>query len=258
MVTFVTSTIHGGHHRPHGYGIRPHTTAGQVFDVLNGLGTIAFAFAFAGHSVVLEIQATIPSTEEKPSKKPMWRGVIAAYLIVIACYITVAVSGYWAFGANVEDDVLISLEHPSLLIAVSNFMVFFHVLGSYQVFAMPVFDMIESCLVQKWNFSPSITLRIVCRSVFVACAGFVSICVPFFGGLLGFFWWISICVDIIFYSSYNMVGTSTIKKFEPSLDCINDLHNSWHYDSNSCTYWRNTNDYYFCEDLQDVFLIMCT
>ncbi|KAI4324242.1 hypothetical protein L6164_023796 [Bauhinia variegata] len=185
MVAFATSMIHGWHHHPHVYGVRSHSTAGIVFDALNGLGTIAFAFA--GHSVVLEIQATIPSTEETPSKKPMWRGVIAAYLIVIACYITVAISGYWAFGATVEDDVLISLEHPNWLIATANLMVFLHVVGSYQVFAMPVFDMIESSLVQKWKFRPSTTLRIIARSLFVAAAGFVSICVPFFGGLLGFF-----------------------------------------------------------------------
>ena len=122
----------GFHHHPSHYGVRSHTTAGKFFDIFNALGTIAFAFA--GHSVVLEIQATLPSTEEKPSKKPMWRGVIAAYTIVIACYLSVAVSGFWAFGNAVEDDVLISLEHPRWLIAIANFMVFIHVIGSFQVY----------------------------------------------------------------------------------------------------------------------------
>lgn len=131
MTAFGASLAKGREHHPSEYGIRSHTTAGQVFDVFNGLGTIAFAFA--GHSVVLEIQATLPSTPEIPSKKPMWRGVVAAYLIVIICYLLVAVSGYWAFGAHVDDDVLISLENPSWLIALANLMVFFHVLGSYQV-----------------------------------------------------------------------------------------------------------------------------
>ncbi|TXG53457.1 hypothetical protein EZV62_022626 [Acer yangbiense] len=68
----------------------------RVFDFFNGMGTIAFAFA--GHSVVLEIQATIPSSPEVPSKKPMWKGVVAAYLIVAFCYLSVAFAGYWAFG----------------------------------------------------------------------------------------------------------------------------------------------------------------
>ncbi|KAK2352033.1 lysine histidine transporter [Trifolium repens] len=154
VVACATSIAKGIEHHPTHYGVRSHTTAGKTFDVFNALGTIVFAFA--GHSVVLEIQATLPSTEEKPSKIPMWRGVLVAYTIVILCYLTVAIFGYWAFGDLVEDDVLISLERPEWVIAVANFMVFLHVLGSYQVFAMPVFNTIESCLVQKFKFNPQV------------------------------------------------------------------------------------------------------
>ncbi|WJX30393.1 hypothetical protein P8452_18938 [Trifolium repens] len=185
LVACATSIAKGIEHHPSHYGVRSHTTAGKTFDIFNALGTIAFAFA--GHSVVLEIQATLPTSEEKPSKIPMWRGVVVAYTIVILCYLTVAVSGYWAFGDLVEDDVLISLERPEWVIAVANFMVFLHVLGSYQVFAMPVFDTIESCLVQKFKFNPSSLLRVVARSIYVAAVGLLAVTFPFFGGLLGFF-----------------------------------------------------------------------
>ncbi|GAB4862062.1 hypothetical protein Ancab_037316 [Ancistrocladus abbreviatus] len=186
MVAFVASAVKGAKSHHHvDYGLRSHTTAGIVFDVFNGLGTTAFAFA--GHSVVLEIQATIPSTPDKPSKKPMWRGVVVAYIIVAICYVSVAVAGYFAFGSHVEDDVLISLQRPPWLIAAANLMVFLHVVGSYQVFAMPVFDLIESYLVQNRKFSPSPLLRLVARSIYVAITAFVGICLPFFGGLLGFF-----------------------------------------------------------------------
>lgn len=132
MIAFIASIIKGTtHHQYARYSVRSHTTAGIVFDVFSSLGTIAFAFA--GHSVSLEIQATLPSTSPRPSKKPMWRGVIVAYIIVAICYFTVAISGFWAFGDLVEDDVLVSLEKPNWLIIVANFMVFIHVLGSYQV-----------------------------------------------------------------------------------------------------------------------------
>lgn len=63
----------------------------------------------------------------------MWWGVLAAYAIVAWCYFSVAISGYWAFGQFVEDDILISLRKPAWLIALANFMVFIHVVGSYQV-----------------------------------------------------------------------------------------------------------------------------
>ncbi|KAF3447402.1 hypothetical protein FNV43_RR12588 [Rhamnella rubrinervis] len=186
MIAFVASTIRGSeHHDEVVYGVRSHTTAGKIFDSLNGIGTIAFAFA--GHSVALEIQATIPSTPNKSSKKPMWKGVVVAYIIVAFCYCSVAVSGFWAYGNVVDDDILISLQKPPWLIATANLMVFFHVIGSYQVFSMPIFDTIESCLVQKWHFTPGRPVRIIARSIYVAAAGFIGMCVPFFGGLLGFF-----------------------------------------------------------------------
>ncbi|XP_048227055.1 lysine histidine transporter-like 5 [Ricinus communis] len=185
MIAFIASSIRGSHHHPTRYGVRSHTVAGIIFDAMNGVGTIAFAYA--GHSVVLEIQATIPSTPEKPSKKPMWKGASLACVIVAFCYFPVAISGFWAFGDLVDDDVLISLEKPSWLIALANLMVFLHVLGSYQVFAMPVFDQIESYLVGNRDFTPGRPLRLVARSVFVVLVGFVAICIPFFGGLLGFF-----------------------------------------------------------------------
>jgi amino acid permease len=113
------------------YSVRATTTPGKVFDFFAGLGDVAFAFA--GHNVVLEIQATIPSTPENPSKKPMWKGVIVAYIVVALCYFPVALVGYWAFGRTVDDNILITLSKPRWLIAMANMMVVIHVIGSYQV-----------------------------------------------------------------------------------------------------------------------------
>ncbi|BBN70049.1 Transmembrane amino acid transporter family protein, partial [Prunus dulcis] len=176
MISFVASTIRGAHHHQHvNHGVRSNATPGKVFDMLNGFGTIAFAFA--GHSVALEIQATIPSTPEKPSKVAMWRGVVVAYIIVIFCYLAVAISGFWAFGNTVEDDVLISLEKPNWLVALANIM----------IFSMPVFDVIESYLVGNLGFKPGRLLRLIGRSLYVLLAGFIAMCIPFFGGLLGLF-----------------------------------------------------------------------
>lgn len=113
------------------YGYKAKSTSGTVFGFFNALGEVAFAYA--GHNVVLEIQATIPSTPEKPSKGPMWRGVIVAYIVVALCYFPVALIGYYIFGNSVDDNILISLEKPSWLIAMANMFVVIHVIGSYQV-----------------------------------------------------------------------------------------------------------------------------
>ena len=170
MIAFVTSVVKGAEEATVAgavvdYGLRANTTSGRVFGVLNGLGAVAFAYA--GHNVVLEIQATIPSTPEKPSKKPMWLGVVVAYAIVALCYFCVAFAGYYAFGNSVEPNVLISLDKPRWLIAAANLMVVVHVVGSYQVYAMPVFDMIETVLVMKHKFTPGIRLRLIARSAYV-------------------------------------------------------------------------------------------
>ncbi|KAG4118794.1 hypothetical protein ERO13_D11G039200v2 [Gossypium hirsutum] len=147
------------------YGPRSATPKAQVFDFFSGLGDVAFAFA--GHNVVLEIQATIPSTPGKPSKGPMWKGVVIAYLVVAACYFPVAFCGYLVFGNQVEDNVLVSLEKPAYLIVAANAFVLVHVIGSYQVFAMPVFDMMESFLVKQMHFKPSLMLRTITRTSYV-------------------------------------------------------------------------------------------
>lgn len=166
------------------YGYKGTSTADSVFNFLSAMGDVAFSFA--GHSVVLEIQATMPSTPENPSKKPMWKGVILAYIGVAFCYLPVAFIGYYMFGNSVDDNILITLERPAWLIAMANLFVFVHVIGGYQVFAMPVFDMMESYMVLKLKFSPSTALRVISRSTFVALTMIIGICIPFFGSLLGF------------------------------------------------------------------------
>ncbi|KAI3463082.1 hypothetical protein Pfo_019745 [Paulownia fortunei] len=167
------------------YGYISKTTAGTVFNFFSALGSIVFAYG--GHNVVMEIQATMPSTPEKPSKGPMWRGVIVAYIIVAVCYLPVALIGYWMFGNAVEENILITLQKPKWLIAMANMFVVVHLIGSYQVYAMPVFDMMETVLVKKLKFRPTWYLRFVSRNTYVAFTTFIAITFPFFNGLLAFF-----------------------------------------------------------------------
>ncbi|XP_049390208.1 lysine histidine transporter 2-like [Solanum stenotomum] len=179
------ASVHKGISPDAEYGPRASTQIGRMFNGFQALGEVAFAYA--GHNVVLEIQATMPSTPEKPCKKPMWKGVIGAYFIVAICYFPVAFIGYAAFGNTVEDNILISLEKPAWLIIMANAFVVIHVIGSYQIFAMGVFDMVESYFVKGLKFAPSTMLRATVRTVYVALTLFLGMTFPFFGGLLSFF-----------------------------------------------------------------------
>lgn len=113
------------------YSSTSSTKTGSTLNFFSALGDVAFAYA--GHNVVLEIQATIPSTPEKPSKGPMWKGVLVAYAVVALCYFPVALVGYYIFGNKIDDNILITLEKPAWLIAAANLFVVVHVIGSYQV-----------------------------------------------------------------------------------------------------------------------------
>lgn len=147
------------------YDYRSETAGGTTFNIFSGLGTVVFAYG--GHNIVMEVQATMASTEEKPSKGPMWKGVIAAYTIIALCYLPVAIIGYWMFGDSVDGNILVTLHKPRWLIAMANMFVVFHLIGSYQIYAIPVFDMMESVLVKKMKLNPSWYLRFITRSAYV-------------------------------------------------------------------------------------------
>ncbi|KAL1564278.1 putative amino acid transporter [Salvia divinorum] len=111
----------------------------ENFDFFTPLGEMVFAYA--GHNVVLEIQATIPLTPEKPSKKPMWKCCIVAL-----CYFPIALISYRMFGNQVQQNILLSLQKPAWLVAEANMFVVIHV---YQIYAMSVFLHDQNCVREK-------------------------------------------------------------------------------------------------------------
>uniref|UniRef100_A0A251S790 Putative amino acid transporter, transmembrane domain-containing protein n=1 Tax=Helianthus annuus TaxID=4232 RepID=A0A251S790_HELAN len=129
------------------YGYKAKSTIGTVFNFFSALG---------------DPQYINPG---KASKGPMWKGVIVAYIVVALCYFPVALIGYWTYGNGVSDNILISLNKPTWLIAMANMFVVVHVIGSYQL-----------------NFTPSFMLRFITRNIYVALTMFIGICFPFFGG----------------------------------------------------------------------------
>ncbi|KAK9826733.1 hypothetical protein WJX81_002553 [Elliptochloris bilobata] len=153
-----------------------------VFGVFNALGTVAFAYG--GHNVVLEIQATLP---HPPSTvKPMMKGVYVAYVVVLWCYFSVSIAGYWAFGYDVQDNILQTVGKPKWLIVMANLMVVVHVIGSFQVYTMPVLDMIEHGFAKRGINLTTLPARLLYRSAYVVLISFVACTIPFFGSLMGF------------------------------------------------------------------------
>jgi len=156
LIASVAASMRAGDEAPSFARRADHSSADAAFGVLASIGTVMFSFG--GHSVLLEIQATLKAppdpavsmmqgarsppaflaaeqcracTLAHPNLHPR-AGVYAAYAVAAVAYLGVAVGGYMAFGNAVEPDVLLSLEHPHWLIGVANAMVVLHVAASYQ------------------------------------------------------------------------------------------------------------------------------
>ncbi|XP_024534288.1 lysine histidine transporter 1-like isoform X2 [Selaginella moellendorffii] len=174
----------------HGYpqGSKAHIT----FGIFTSLGKLAFAMA-AAHNVALELQATIPSTRNRPSKRAMWRGMLIAYIVVAFCYLPVALVGYRFYGNETRDtcpgidNVLLRLKSPKPMIVLTNLMLFIHLCGSYQVLAMPIFSNFETFLERKYELELSFMLRTIGRYSYVVLTLMLAAAFPFFGDLEAFF-----------------------------------------------------------------------
>ncbi|KAL6214613.1 hypothetical protein ACLB2K_014045 [Fragaria x ananassa] len=81
------------------------SSSSKIFRAFNALGAIAFSF---GDAMLPEIQNTV----REPAKKNVYKGVSAAYGIIVLSYWQLAFTGYWAFGSQVEPYILSSLTLP--------------------------------------------------------------------------------------------------------------------------------------------------
>ncbi|XVE56249.1 hypothetical protein DITRI_Ditri03aG0223200 [Diplodiscus trichospermus] len=171
--------------------IKEEDNMAMIFSVLNALGIIAFAFR--GHNLTLEIQATMPSTENKPSKIPMWRGVKAAYLIIAMCLFPLAIGGYWAYGHKIPANggMLTAIyqyhgrDTSQAVLALTSLFVIINAVSSIQIYGMPMFDDMESKYT-KWKNKPCPWwLRSGFRAMFGYGCFFVAVAIPFLGSLAG-------------------------------------------------------------------------
>lgn len=188
---WVLSVVQG---RPDGVSYAPleDIKSNGIFRIFNALGIIAFAFR--GHNLVLEIQGTLPSDGNHPSRVPMWRGVMFAYLIIAICLFPLAIGGYWAYGDLIPGNggMLNALykyhrkDTSKALLGLASLLVIINSLTSFQIYAMPVFDNLEFKLyTSKRNQPCPRWLRTLIRISFGCFAFFVSVALPFLPSLAG-------------------------------------------------------------------------
>ncbi|XP_074285905.1 lysine histidine transporter-like 8 [Silene latifolia] len=190
VVSVVRHNVPGVSYAP----VRSESGIKNVFTILNAFGIISFAFR--GHNLILEIQATMPSCEKHPSRVPMWKGVKYAYVLVAMCLYPISIGGYWAYGNQIPRDwgmltVLYKFhgrDTSKFILALSALFLIINALSSYQIYSMPIFDDMESkYTIRKKQPCPP-WLRALLRVVHGCITFFFAVAFPFlasFAGLLG-------------------------------------------------------------------------
>lgn len=134
-----------------------------------------------------EIQATLTSAAPGPYTS-MMRANYAAFTALTIGYIGVASSGFSMFGVGVEDNVLMMISNPAMA-TVTNLLVFFHVIASYQVYARVAMEAIERQLKRifptAWPIKHDRVLFAWFRTSYLFVMGALAATIPFFGSIMG-------------------------------------------------------------------------
>ncbi|XP_065036987.1 lysine histidine transporter-like 8 [Musa acuminata AAA Group] len=182
-----------GQERPPSVSYQPLSSpslGAAAYSVSNALGIIAYAFR--GHNLALEIQATMPSTFKHPAHVPMWRGAKVAYLLIAMCFFPIAIGGFWAYGNLMPAGGILnalyafhSRDISRGLLATTFLLVVFHCLTSFQIYSMPVFDSFEAGYTSRTNRPCSIWVRSGFRVFYGLISFFVGVALPFLSSLAG-------------------------------------------------------------------------
>ncbi|KAL6883629.1 hypothetical protein ACP4OV_011043 [Aristida adscensionis] len=150
------------------------STATKIFRAFNALGTIAFSF---GDAMLPEIQSTVG----EPVRANMYKGVSAAYMIIVMSYWTLASTGYWAFGSQVQPYILSSLTAPRWAIVMANLFAVIQITGCFQIYCRPTFAHFEERIqVNHMRCRPWLW-RLMYTSAYMALVTLISAAMPFFG-----------------------------------------------------------------------------
>lgn len=73
------------------------------------------------------------NTVKEPARRNMYKGVSAAYTVIVLSYWLLAFCGYWAFGSEVQPYIVSSLSDPKWTIIMANLFAVIQISGCFQV-----------------------------------------------------------------------------------------------------------------------------
>lgn len=198
------------------YALPEGSMADQVRAALESLGLIAFAYG--GHSIMVEVENTLRS--EPDPRKEMFRGICAAFGVLAVLYFAVAFSGYAVFGNRAQPNILKGLQAATkdlgieVSVAIAQCLVILHVVFGFQVYMMPLFDLIDTRWPPRHKRSFVMTLlnRALRRWPILALQWLIASSFPFFGDILALI---------------GAVATTTLSLILPSLMYLSWMHRGY-------------------------------
>ncbi|KAG0486957.1 hypothetical protein HPP92_009052 [Vanilla planifolia] len=203
-----------------------HTT--KAWNAFLALGNVAFAYTFA--DVLIEIQDTLKSPP--PENKTMKRATIFGIGLPTIFYLSLACTGYAAFGNDAPGNILTGFGffEPFWLVD-TNICIVVHLLGAYQVYAQPIFGRLETEISRRWpdakfmhkTYSVKVPLaggggplsftlsKLVIRSGLIMFTTLVAMLVPFFNAVLGLlgalgFWPLTVYFPVSMHMAQRKIG----------------------------------------------------
>lgn len=173
--------------RPPPYG-DDDPTVDFAMGVLISFGILAFAYG--GHSVLPDVQASLHCKDLEASHHSMKKGLTAAYFFIFPCYLAITTIGYAAFGAEVSGFLIDSISpfvSQAFLIIMDIFLIV-NTLALSMVYMQAFFTLIEDiCPWFGHHFNGRLTLRqVLMRMTVVALCTLFAAAIPFFGALSAF------------------------------------------------------------------------
>ncbi|MBA0751823.1 hypothetical protein Gogos_000722, partial [Gossypium gossypioides] len=150
------------------------SSSAKRFAAFNALGAIAFSF---GDAMLPEIQNTV----REPSVKNMYKGVSAAYSVIVLTYWQLAFTGYWAFGSQVQPYIVASLTVPKWTIIMANIFAVIQISGCYQIYCRPTYAYFEERLASnRTSMLKNGLIRPIFTSIYIVVITLVASAMPFF------------------------------------------------------------------------------
>ncbi|KAK0580292.1 hypothetical protein LWI29_000402 [Acer saccharum] len=188
------------------------TSSEKLWGSFQAIGNIAFAYAFS--TVLVEIQAsdlqdTLKSSP--PENQEMKKATLIGLSITTIFYTLCGTLGYAAFGNNAPGNFLtgFGFYKPFWLIDFANICIVVHLVGAYQVFCQPIYNLVEGWCSRQWpesKFIKGFMFRLIWRTFYVIVTCIIAMLFPFFNSVLGLlgalsFWPLTVYFPIEMYIS---------------------------------------------------------